>query len=102
MTLIWTLTALQLYWSQRDYIFLCNLPLFNVFQLTCTQQIEEEFKEANMNLQSATEYIGNLHLQLTILTSGNSLLWLFNFFTFQTVSKSVLYQPVKLLTCLFS
>ncbi|TNN89454.1 Sperm-associated antigen 5 [Liparis tanakae] len=33
------------------------------------EQIEEEFKETNMNLESATEHIGNLNLELTILTS---------------------------------
>uniref|UniRef100_A0A8C3FZJ9 Si:dkey-25o16.4 n=1 Tax=Cyclopterus lumpus TaxID=8103 RepID=A0A8C3FZJ9_CYCLU len=33
------------------------------------EQIEEEFKEANMNLQSATEQISDLNLQVTILAS---------------------------------
>ncbi|XP_068445557.1 sperm-associated antigen 5 [Clinocottus analis] len=33
------------------------------------EQIEEEFKEANMNLQTATEQISDLNLQVTILTS---------------------------------
>lgn len=40
------------------------------FQWTCTQQIEEELNQANMNLQTAGEQIGDLNLQVTILTSG--------------------------------
>lgn len=43
-----------------------------------TQQIEEELKQANMNLHTATEQISDLNLQVTILTSGKNSLWFFH------------------------
>ncbi|KAF3852533.1 hypothetical protein F7725_005888 [Dissostichus mawsoni] len=41
------------------------------------EQIEDELNQANMNLQTAGEQIGDLNLQVTILTSGKDKLWSF-------------------------
>lgn len=37
-----------------------------------TQQIEEELNETHSNFQAAREQIGDLNLQVTILTSGKN------------------------------
>lgn len=41
-------------------------------QNTCDQQMEEEWNQTNLNLQTAREQIGDLNLQVTILTSGKN------------------------------
>lgn len=43
-----------------------------LFKWTCAQQMEEKWNQANLNLQTAREQIGDLSLQVTILTSGKN------------------------------
>lgn len=46
--------------------------IFLTFKWTCTQQMEEEWNQVNSHLQAAREQIGDLNLQVTILTSGKN------------------------------
>lgn len=50
--------------------FLFVSSFYYIFHQTCTQQIEAELKETNLNLLSTRQQIGDLTRQVTILTSG--------------------------------
>lgn len=43
------------------------------FKFEWTQQMEGEWNQTNLDLQTAREQIGDLNLQVTILTSGKKL-----------------------------
>lgn len=43
-----------------------------IFFFKWTEQIKEEWNQTHLSLQTAREEIGDLNLQVTILTSGNN------------------------------
>lgn len=49
-----------------------KMMIIILFKLTCAQQMEEEWNQTNLSLQTAREQIGDLSLQVTILTSGKN------------------------------
>lgn len=65
-------------WFNMDTCFFkyddgCELQGWLFFKLEWTQQMEEEWNQTNLDLQTAREQIGDLNLQVTILTSGKTL-----------------------------
>lgn len=48
------------------------MKMMLILFLKWTEQMKEEWNQTNVNLQTAREQIGDLSLQVTILTSGKN------------------------------